>query len=111
MATPAQHGYLLFPRRLADKRYRFYGRHYQGNAGPMIAPDSPNCPVHGTAMRPATHWVRVADKNIPLPCFICGKDGCLQVYDDVRGHRVEPEGAIIGNALSAVATRLRYFGR
>ena len=32
-------------------------------------------------MRAATQWVKIAEKSFPLPCFICGIHGCLQVFD------------------------------
>jgi len=77
----------------------------------MSTSDIPNCPVHSEPMRAATHWITVAEKPFPVPCFVCGIDGCLQVFGQIRGHRVEPEGAVIGNPLSSAAVRLRYFGR
>src|SRR5215472_2065897 len=62
----------------------------------------PHCPVHQTAMDPATHWVRREGKPFPAPCHVCTQPGCLYVYDPVRGYHELPENESIGQPLSKV---------
>ena len=71
----------------------------------------PECPVHATAMRPATHWLRLDGKPFPKPIHVCTKPGCLYIYDIAQGYHEAPESEEIGNPLIDVLPRFRFLGR
>ena len=70
---------------------------------------APRCPVHNLDMLSAVRWVSVDGRPFPGPCFTCPETGCLQIFDDIRGHFTEPEDAPIGQPLSL--SRLKFLGR
>ena len=68
------------------------------------------CLSHGVEMVPAIHWVTPENgKPFPKPIRVCPTDGCLQVWDEIRGYHTEPEGAPVGRPMSL--SRLRFLGR
>jgi len=67
----------------------------------------PHCPVHQTAMDPATYWVKREGKPFPAPCHVCTRPGCLYAYDPARGYHELPENEPIGHPLSKVLPRFR----
>jgi hypothetical protein len=78
----------------------------------MLPSDSnPICRIHGAQMNPATHWITLDGRPFPKPCFVCPVSGCLQVWDSIKGHSTEPEGAVIGSSLGSAVVRLKYLGR
>lgn len=57
----------------------------------------PRCPIHGTFMAPAVHWIKLDGKPFPKPCSVCPRANCFYVHDLVNNFYTLPEDALIGH--------------
>lgn len=77
--------------RKAKKQYSLHkAEERKYNIGITIENRS-NCPSHRLEMVPATQWVTENGKPFPRRVYVSSADGCLRVWDEIRGYYKEPE--------------------